>query len=154
MNVFHLSHDVVESAQMHPNKLVVKMPLEAAQLVCTALHSVGIATPYKPTHFNHPCAVYARSSDAGFLATVDYGLALCMEYTFRYGKTHACQAILDWAHNQHVSGMFGDSDMPVPQAMPDEFKHSDPVVAYRAYVNATKKYRFEFKTRNVPSWVR
>lgn len=153
MNVFILSHDVVESAQMHPNKLVVKMPLEAAQLACTALHSIGINAPYKPTHRNHPCAVYARSSDAGFLATIDYGLALCMEYTFRYGKIHACQAVLDYCANSYTYGMFGDLDMPAPQAMPDEFKHIDPVVAYRAYVNATKKYRFEFTARPVPAWV-
>ena len=36
MNIFVLDRDLVKSAQAHVDKHIVKMPLETAQLLCTA----------------------------------------------------------------------------------------------------------------------
>ena len=37
MNLFYLDEDLDKSAQYHVDKHIVKMPLEAAQLLCTAV---------------------------------------------------------------------------------------------------------------------
>ena len=58
MNIFVLSKDFEECSKWHLDKHIVKMPLESAQLLCTALHINGYKnTPYKPTHLKHPDAL-------------------------------------------------------------------------------------------------
>ena len=54
MNIFILDTDHSTSALYYVDKHVVKMPLETAQMLCTALSATGIVTPYKATHKNHP----------------------------------------------------------------------------------------------------
>ena len=39
------------------------------------------------------------------------------------------------------------------QAMPDDCKHDDTVVAYRRYYNKYKKHLFSWKNRSVPYWI-
>ena len=36
MNIFYFSEDPVTSAKAQPDKMLVKMPLETAQMLCTA----------------------------------------------------------------------------------------------------------------------
>ena len=36
MNIFYFDDCPVESAQAQPDKMLVKMPLETAQMICTA----------------------------------------------------------------------------------------------------------------------
>jgi len=84
MNIFVLSSDPIEAAQMLCGKHVVKMPLESAQLLCSP-YPKG-AAPYRRTHYNHPCAVWARESLGNYLWLVEHGLALCDEFNSRYKK--------------------------------------------------------------------
>lgn len=74
---------------------VVKMPLETAQLLYSVWWvnsgSVPVLNPYKCTHKNHPCAVWARSAPSHYIWLCKYGLALCKEYTFRYNRVHKCE---------------------------------------------------------------
>ena len=94
MNIFYLHDDPIYCAQMHCDKHVVKMILEYAQLLSTAHHEID-GTPsidcYKPTHKNHPSAIWARNSRNNYrwLWWLLYGLQ--DEYTYRYGKVHATQ---------------------------------------------------------------
>lgn len=44
-----------------------KMVVETAQLMCTAIALSGGTTPYRPTHANHPCAVWARASLSNYM---------------------------------------------------------------------------------------
>ena len=48
-------------------------------------------TPYKLTHKNHPCSVWARTSLDNFKWLGELGLELCKEYTYRYDKVHKCE---------------------------------------------------------------
>ena len=41
MNIFYFDKDPYVAAQAQPDKLVVKMPLETAQMLCTAHREVG-----------------------------------------------------------------------------------------------------------------
>jgi hypothetical protein len=87
MNIFATKRCPVCSARALDDKRVVKMVLETAQLLSVAM---GDAGPYRPTHVNHPCAVWVRSAPDNGYWTFLHFKALCAEYTHRYGKTHKC----------------------------------------------------------------
>ena len=95
MNIFYLHPDPFVAAKYHYNRHVVKMPLEAAQMLCTAHHVLGEEyeydtsyVPYKKAHVNHPSTIWVRSSLDNYNWTYQYMMALGDEYTNRYGKRH------------------------------------------------------------------
>ena len=158
MNIFVLDQDVDVAAQWHVDRHVVKMPLETAQMLCTARHELGCtpeSIPYRKTHTNHPCSVWARKSLANYKWLCDMGIALCKEYTHRYGKVHKCEAIIeDCIKNTPVHNVFEYLELtPFPQAMDEEYKMSDPVIGYRNYYNIGKAHLHSWKKRPVPHWI-
>ena len=141
MNIFYLHSDPVKAAEQHYNKHVVKMVLEAAQLLCTAHHIEGDGNvPYKKTHMNHPSAVWVRSSVANYMWCYNYMLALGDEYTKRYGRNHLtiekCKEILAPAPHKVTRFEFTDP----PQCMPDEYKSSNTIEAYQKYYQIGKAH--------------
>lgn len=158
MNIFFLSLAPSVCAAFHGNKHVIKMILETTQLLCTAWHMTdpehAIYTPcYKKTHYNHPCAVWARESRANYRWLCRLGLALCREYSYRYyGRTHKCEAYLrDLLRN--VPPLPDAGFTPPRLAMPDQFKGRDAVAAYRAYYAAEKRHLHQYKRRPLPRWL-
>lgn len=141
MNIFYLHSDPIKAAEMHYSKHVVKMILEAAQLLCTAHHLSGNPedAPYKKTHMNHPSAVWVRSSRANYMWCYNYMLALGNEYTKRYGKTHMtilkCKNVL----NKIPHAIHADGFCEPPQCMPDQYQVAgNSVQAYWNYYIAEK----------------
>jgi len=110
MNIFVTDRDPVKSAQCLPDKHVVKMPLESC----------------------HPCTIWAQEN---YRWLIEHGLALCYEYTHRYGKIHSCQHTLE-----HAAKIFPQSSgetTPFARAMPDEYKYDssiDTITAYKRYI--------------------
>ncbi len=102
MNIFLSDPDPRLCAQALDDKRVVKMALESAQLLATALESVGHnTTGYKPTHTVHPCSLWAARSRGNFLWLIEHGLELCLEYEFRYqNKVHKSKGVMYEAFNQ------------------------------------------------------
>lgn len=92
MNIFVTDLDPKACAQVLDDKRVIKMILESAQMLSTALHAVGAGhlAPYKPTHVNHPCSIWARESSANYFWLLEHMQFLCMEYQIRYNKIHKC----------------------------------------------------------------
>lgn len=135
MNIFYLDRDPAIAAKHHYNKHVVKMVLEAAQLLSTAHHIEGNPedVPYKKTHVNHPSAVWVRSSTANYLWCYNYMVELGKEYTRRYGKDHLtiskCKLVLAKVPKGITNPEFTDP----PQCMPDEYKDNDAVKGYWNY---------------------
>ena len=155
MNIFVLDRDLVKSAQAHVDKHIVKMPLETAQLLCTARHELGgdpDDIPYRKTHANHPCSIWARKSLLNYTWLCDMGIELCREYTYRYGKTHKCEAVIqDCMAN---TPEFDHIDLTEhAQAMDEEYRLSDPVLAYRNYYNKAKSHLHSWKNRQTPIWI-
>lgn len=141
MNIFYLHSDPVKAAEQHYNKHVVKMVLEAAQLLCTAHHIEGDGNvPYKKTHMNHPSAVWVRSSVENYIWCYNYMLALGDEYTKRYGRNHLtiekCKDILSFAPDKVKRTGFTDP----PQCMPDEYKSENTIEAYQKYYQIGKAH--------------
>ena len=93
MNIFYLDKCPVKAASFQYNKHVVKMILESAQMLCTAHHLLGNTNvPYKPTHKNHPSAVWVRQNAKHYQWLYNHMLALGNEYTKRYNKIHKTMA--------------------------------------------------------------
>tara|TARA_R110001583_G_scaffold5669_1_gene30323 strand:+ start:62 stop:601 length:540 start_codon:yes stop_codon:yes gene_type:complete len=175
MNIFILDDNPVACAEYHLDKHVVKMPLETAQLICTAhwvTHFFGYTPqalspyefkklreysreygnsifPYKPAMPNHPCSIWVRSSLQNYLYLMTLGLSLGREYTHRYGRKHkSTQVLLD----------VPDIDLPddgltdFAQAMPDEYRNTDAITAYRDYYRGDKAYIAKWTKRDAPAW--
>jgi len=151
MNIFVLSYDVIQAAEWHVDRHVVKMPLETAQMLCTNLSQINIETPYKPVHQKHPCTIWAGQSQHNFKWLCDLGLALCMEYTYRYEKIHKCEEVI--YHCMKFIHNFPNRPMThFAQAMPDEYKNNDPVKAYQDYYVKAKNHLHKWSNRDIPFW--
>jgi hypothetical protein len=154
MNIFVLDWDVKKCAMYHNDKHVVKMILETAQLLCGVHHMTESPTenvPYKLSHKNHPCSIWARESMDNYLWLCELGMELCAEYTFRYGKRHKSQQVIEWCINNRPN--IPEEGFTVPaKAMPDQYKVEDVVQSYRNYYLGEKKSFCNWKNRNTPSW--
>lgn len=147
MNIFVLDRDPTVAAMLHLDKHVVKMPLETAQILSTI--SDG---PYKPTHRHHPCTIWARQSTGNYQWLVRLGIALCQEYTHRYGKRHKSQDVIEQLVTAPVTVPEGEMS-EFAQAMPDACKRADAVLAYREYYRVHKAGMASWKGRDVPEWM-
>ena len=132
MNIFAIENnpdgsiDWVASAQSQDNYRVVKMTLETAQLMCSALNILSgevKVTPYRTAHKNHPCTIWARQSYSNFIALGIHGVALGTEYKRRFGKDHKSLDVI----NQCLE-MCREIEFPqitgtrLPLCMPEHFK--------------------------------
>jgi hypothetical protein len=155
MNIFYLDEDVEKAARGHLDKHVVKMPLETAQILCTACHLNGVKdVPYKETHKKHPCVKWAAESKENIEWLWTFGMALCEEYTHRYEKTHACEGkVFEWFSKKEPLTAFPKKRKTKhPMAMPEQYKSSDPVDSYRRYYREEKRRIAEWTKRDPPEW--
>jgi hypothetical protein len=151
MNIFVLDKDPKKAAKSQVDKHIVKMPLETAQLLCSSLLLNGVKnTPYKLTHKNHPCTIWSKSSRTNFQWLVKHGIALSEEYTSRYGKRHKSQDVIEWC-SERCSNIPDEKRTPHAQAMPEQYKNTCAVTAYRNYYLGEKSYIATWK-QNKPVW--
>lgn len=136
MNIFYLSRSPVEAAKMQCDKHVVKMILETAQLLSTAHAELdGASVAYKPTHKNHPSAVWVRSSLQHYVWTVAHLEALGSEYERRYQKVHKTIREHLKSLKRPPVALQANFWRDPPQCMPDECKNVDATIAYMVYYN-------------------
>ena len=158
MNIFYFNDCPIEAAQAQPDKMLVKMPLETAQMLCTAHRELdgdeyADATGlYKRAYWNHPCTIWARESSENYKWLYQHFLALGSEYKFRYGKIHASISKLALPLYATPNNIKLNTMTPLAQAMPDEYKNADPIKAYRKYVVNEKHYAKWEKGREQPKW--
>ena len=152
MNIFVLDDNIEHCAIYHCDKHVVKMTLETAQLLCSP-YEPGKA-PYKRTHYNHPCAKWARESISNYEWLVEFGYFISQEYTHRYNKIHKCLDVIDWCdNNSHTLNLPDIGLTPWAQAMPDEYKDPCAVQAYRNYYLGDKIDFCKWTNRKPPNWI-
>jgi hypothetical protein len=154
MNIFVLDTNPKKCAEYHCDKHVVKMILETAQLLCGVHHMTTSNTdqiPYKLSHKNHPCAIWARESLTNYLYLCELGLELCREYTYRYGKRHKSQDVIEWCLTNKAQICYKGLTSQ-PKAMPDECKVDSVVESYRNYYMTSKREIASWKNREIPEW--
>lgn len=156
VNIFYLSNDAVEAAKWHLDRHVVKMILESAQLLSTAhriLDNCQDPILYRITHKNHPSAVWVRKSVHNYNWLYELFIALCDEYTRRYGKIHLTDTKLRYVLNTPPKNIPNVPFTQPTQAMPNEYKHEDSVIAYRQYyIHAKNKFATWKIPEHKPSW--
>jgi hypothetical protein len=167
---------------MHVDKHVTKMVLEYCQLLSTAhrvldgvliegksdngrkvtryeLDGLNEELFYKATHINHPSAIWCRQSAVNYKWLYNLLVALCREYTFRYGRIHKVQSsglmqVLYQIPNNIKQGTFTE---PTP-AMPDDVKvQGNSIASYRNYYRDYKQHLLSWKgkinSRPTPQWI-
>jgi len=149
MNIFVLDTNVNKCAEYHNNKHVVKMVLETAQLLCGVHHMTKGEKdieniPYRLSHKNHPCAIWARTCIENYIWLCKLGIALSEEYTVRYGKTHKSQQVIQWCYDNLPNINSNGQMSEFPLAMPEECKKDTAVNSYRNYYMTEK--------RNIADW--
>lgn len=176
MNIFYLHKDPKKCAEMHLDKHSTKMCIEYAQLMSTA-HRVLDGEEYygqtangrkikrwrladgpkekelmKASHINHPSALWVRANQQNYKWLFSLWKNLLLEYTFRYGKQHACSRLLEMLESPPNNISDGDFYPPTP-AMPDECKvPGDVLESYHKYYNERKRHIAKWTKRSVPSW--
>ena len=181
MNIFVLSSDPVDAAQMHCDRHVIKMILESGQMLCAA-HWIGwrrhlgsdkpmkrveldgwlrgnipqhLQPPWKVTHEHHPCTQWTQHARQNYVWHSKMGLALCEEYTRRYGKIHKCETVHRWLE-KNMPPMFETAQDAMTQhaiCMPDAYKVvDDPVESYRNYYREDKVRFAKWKNTSEPIW--
>ena len=179
MNIFILDECAVKSAQLQCDKHVVKMIVESAQMLSTAhrmLDGTMERRPsksgkmmvkywkldderenvlYKAVHTGHPCTVWTMESNNNYNWHYVHFVALCEEYKYRYGKTHATDTLLRDAlktppRNINVGYL---TRKPLAMKSNPECMFEDVVKSYRAFYQ-TKQDRFKmvWTKREVPDW--
>lgn len=150
MNIFYTDRCPYTAATFLDDKRCVKMVLETAQILSTAMHLNNIeGYPYKPTHKHHPSVVWAAQNRLHFLWLCEHLHGLCREYTARYDKQHKCQQYLELffiAVEQMPPGEFTEPPNCAANSMYSvSFKHiKDTTLAYKQYLN----YRWENTDKN------
>ena len=152
MNIFVTDPSPTLSARVLPDKHIVKMPLETCQMlsiVCSKkwghdygdLHRIN-GEPYKTekgAFRNHPCTIWANQSLENTWWLLAHGLALCNEYSWRYGKIHSCEKTLVEATEIIPPAPRPYRPKSFTFAGPDEFKYDtsiDTFTAYKRYISS------------------
>ena len=153
MNIFLLDWDVPTCAKYHCDKHVVKMILESTQMLSSVntKYESDLA-PYKPVHQKHPCTLWAGEPVDNYNHLLYLAKELCKEYTYRYGKVHKCQNVIAKIGQPPVKLTTRGNTAPA-QAMPDIYKNTDPIQAYRDYYLHEKQRFAVWKNRPIPSFM-
>jgi len=133
LNIFRTSSDPVECARVLSDQHVIKMAVESAQILATAvrLHGCTAEGLYKATHKGHPCTVWAASSVDAAEWVLDHAIALCEEFRRRFGKVHGSRAQIIYVMPLLRQWLPDEPFTPSPACVPDEFRHLPTEEAYR-----------------------
>lgn len=164
MNIFYVDQNPTVAAKMLCDRHVIKMILESAQLLSTA-HRLLDGTPvkdgkrtryvlyppmeemtYKLTHANHPSSVWVRQSHQHYEWLVEHALVLCAEYTKRYGKIHKTEELIRFCLSHPPRNIRAGCFLEPPQCMPEKYRQTDTVQAYRSYYIGEKARFATWKT--------
>jgi hypothetical protein len=163
MNIFVTSLCPRISAQVLDNKRVVKMVLETAQLLSTAIFinsTIAYDDIYKPTHIKHPCTVWTALNLGNWDWLFKHFVALCEEYNFRYNKQHASEKILPYLlkHRTYIKSgsITAFANCTRSEALQVDFTQTkDTCEAYKQYLTAKwyhDKLPPKWINREAPLW--
>lgn len=164
MNIFVTNECPVQSAIEHNDIHCRKMLMESCALLSTAHYVLDKQiVGMKPTHVNHPSAVWARKTSGNYKWLYQHYVALCTEYLYRTGKEHASSRFINEL-SRLPSNILHEDRTFFAKAMPDEHKAiPNAVLAYQSYLNSKfvdwqtrtdkKQMPVAWTKRPVPVWV-
>lgn len=152
MNIFYLDSNLTLNAQYYMDKHIIKQPLESAQLLTSTLYFTGQGneSPYKLTHKNHPCSKWCRQSLSNWLFLKKLSLEICYEYTWRYGKIHKCQGVIE---SLPIPNLKDIGLTKLPNCMNKKYIIcDDTIINYRNYYVNGKSHLAKWTKREKPFW--
>ena len=162
MNRFIIEDTPQKIAKSLCDQHVVKMPLEEAQMLCTALwhHAPEYAKEqdlYKPVHQKHPCTLWAMQTRANYIFAYKLYYEMLLEYQERYDKWHGAGKHII-AIKEGAKYIPEGWQTPHPQCFSglDHLKTDEqyPIKAYREFYKADKlKFARYSKGRSMPEWM-
>jgi len=185
MNIFILDNDPVLAAQLQCDKHVVKMIVESGQMLSTAhrmldgtverrpsksgkttvnyykLNDEREDIMYKAVHFNHPCSIWTRESCCNYTWHYEHFIALCEEYTYRYGKVHSTETKLRDVLKQipkNINRVGGKTPFKLamqsnPECVVNTLGGVDAVATYQNfYKTKQKRFNMDWTKRQIPEW--
>jgi hypothetical protein len=159
MNIFYLDSDPATCAKYHCDKHVVKMILESAQILCTVINEKAgyQLTPYRSTHRNHPCTLWAGKNKANAYWLLRLTKALDEEFRHRFNHevSHkSCQMLVDIQISTLIDNYLVEGTQTPPAiAMPEEYRSENPVESYRLYYRLDKQHLLKYSKRERPDWL-
>lgn len=172
MNRFIIEKTQEEIARSLCDQHIVKMPLEEAQMLCTAVrvHAPDFAEEagiYKTAYLNHPCTQWARETRINYRYAVRLFKAMNDEYMHRYPLRRDGTANTGHASMRHFDALVEAEKYipdlynfmtPHPQCFSgwDECKTDEnwPIRAYRAFYALDKMSFAKYKKgRDMPDWM-
>lgn len=165
MNIFFLDKNQKTAVKALTNEHVVKMVLETGQLLSTAHrvldgeHNITKNRAghrkqewnmkdkdldkklYKATHFNHPVAIWVRSSKANYMWTYHYFEEIAREFELRFRKTHLTWKKLKDVLSVAPKNIPNKGMTPITPAVLDKYLeqgHKNAMEIYRAYYYGEK----------------
>ncbi|WP_341794884.1 pyrimidine dimer DNA glycosylase/endonuclease V [Rickettsia endosymbiont of Rhinocyllus conicus] len=163
MNIFVTDISPIVSAQALDDKRVVKMILESAQLLSSAIfiNSQSIYNDiYKPTHLKHPCTIWTSVNIANWNWLFKHLEALCLEYKFRFNKLHKTEILLStlpkynyYLPNGTITTFINYTRSKILNL--DFTSVSNVCIAYQKYLSAKwyhDKIKPRWSKRNMPYW--
>lgn len=178
MNIFILDLNHKKCARYHCDKHLVKMITEHNQILGSIFYTsrgvlkkkdikeefilkhfstfprrdeYGNPDPYGIGHKNHPCTRWAASSLDNYLWLTRLTAEMCIEYTRRYGKEHAGEAINQWYAERHYN-LKAIGMTPFVQVVPKDCQvPGDVVTAYRNCYNKYKSFA-RWQHSPTPTW--
>ena len=182
MNIFVLNNDPVIAAQDQCDKHVVKMIVESAQMLSTVhrmLDGVMERRPsksgamlqywkllderedilYKACHFNHPSTIWTREGCCNYTWHYNHFIALCDEYTYRYGKIHSTDTKLREALKHQPNNIkTGKTSFKLamsanPECVVTGLGGTDAVESYRNFYHTKQdRFKMDWTKRPIPEW--
>lgn len=152
MNIFAIDKNPKIAAKGHVDSHVIKMILESAQILCTVNFANNLPTPYNATHKNHPCVKWAGLSKQNWFWLRDLANHLNREYQYRFEK---CVNHKSWdvIASLRIPDLPEIGITPFYQAMPEEYKDPNPIIAYRNYYKYGKSHLHKWTKRKPPNWL-
>ena len=148
MNIFYLDSDPVVAAQYHCDKHVVKMIVESAQMLSTAVQANAkerLEDLYKPAYPKHPMNIWVGHPRQNFIWALENAVFISQEYYKRFNKLHKSSTILNIIldknySNKIIKQMHPDYITEPPQCMPDIYKTQCSIDAYWDYYISEKSH--------------
>lgn len=165
MNLFILSLNQQQISEWMFDSHIVKIILEAVQMLCTAKRVVDPDDPsndaiYKIAHLNHPVSKWVRASRENYIWTLCLVYRMHEEWRYRFGHPNT-KYHKSYLMALHLIKHIPDREKfeyeglgPFAQAMPNEYKREeDAVEAYKQYYMSESKRRLaKWTGRERPEW--
>jgi hypothetical protein len=165
MNIFAIDQNPEIAARHLVDRHVGKLVLESNQILTNCFSDNQLArsdcprtqvgTIRKHSYPHHPCCKWVQESKSNMRWLISHALELDRERMARFNKNkeHFSLAFIKWcAININDSRVPEGGLTPFCQAMPEEFKNKDAIIAYRNYYKFGKVHLHKW-TRNKPNWI-